>query len=258
MTSFVLVHGAWGGGWYWRDVARYLRREGHEVFTPTLTGLGERAHLGHAGIDLDTHVRDVANLIEYEDLSDVVLVGHSLAGMVITGVSNEIPHRLVHLVFLDADLPMHGQSRFDLQPEAREWWEQQARTGDGWRVNLDLPEAALLDVIPDAKVRAWYVARSHGQGQPIGVLRQAVRLTSDAAKALPRTFIACTVDAYGMRSGLYGRMARLAASDGRTGVIEVEASHFAPVSHPNMVARALLAALHGQADRLTNPAIDTV
>ncbi len=210
------------------------------MFTPTLTGLGERAHLGNAAVDLDTHVRDVVQVLEYEDVRDVILVGHSLAGMIITGVSNECPQRLAHLVFLDADLPRHGQSRFDLQPEAVEWWEQQACEGDGWRVVLDLPDAALIDVIPDAEVRAWYVARSHGQGQPIGVLRQAVRLTSDAARLLPRTFVACTIDAFGMRSGLYGRMARLAASDGRARVIELEASHFAPVSHPTLVGRALL------------------
>jgi pimeloyl-ACP methyl ester carboxylesterase len=249
MASFVLVHGAWGGGWYWRDVARPLRAAGHEVFAPTLTGLGERAHLGRASIDLDTHVRDVVQLLEYEDLRDVVLVGHSLAGMVITGVSNEVPRRLARLVFLDADLPRDGQSRFDLQPEAREWWEAQARAGQGWRVNLDLPEAALVEVIPDAAVRAWYVARSHGQGQPVGVLRQAVKLTSGAARALPRTFIACTVDAFGMRSGLYGRMARLAAADGHTRVVELPANHFAPVSSPGLVVKALLDVVKAPAGR---------
>lgn len=240
MRLFVLVHGAWGGGWYWRDVAARLRRAGHPVFTPTLTGLGERAHLGRADIDLDTHVRDVANLLDYEDLRDVVLVGHSLAGMVITGVSNERPERLSHLVFLDADLPRHGQSRLDLQPETRDWWEAQAREGGGWRVNLDLPEAALRDILPDPAVRAWYVERSHGQGQPIGTLSQAVRLTDSRAQALPRTFVGCTVDAFGLRSGLYGRMAALARADPRTRLIEIEASHFAPVSAPDLVARALL------------------
>ena len=244
MSAFVLVHGAWGGGWYWRDVARHLRRAGHDVFTPTLTGLGERAHLGRADVDLDTHVRDIVQMLEYEDVRGAVLVGHSLAGMIITGVSNEVPRRLAHLVFLDADMPSDGQSRFDLQPEAREWWEQGAREGDGWRVNLDLPEEALVDIIPDAAVRAWYVARSHGQGQPIGVLRQAVRLTSEAAKALPRTFVACTVDAFGLRSGLYGRMAERAASDPETRLVEVPASHFAPVSHPELVSHVLLDVVH--------------
>ncbi|PYE53151.1 alpha/beta fold hydrolase [Deinococcus yavapaiensis] len=247
MSSFVLVHGAWGGGWYWRDVARRLQSAGHDVVTPTLTGLGERSHLGGPDIDLDTHVRDIVQALEYEDLRDVLLVGHSLGGMVVTGVSNEVPHRLGHLVFLDADLPRHGQSRFDLQPEAREWWEERAREGDGWRVTLDLPDEALADIISDPGVRAWYVARSHGQGQPIGVLRQAVRLTNDAAKALPRTFIACTIDAFGMRSGLYGRMARVAASDGNTRLVEVPASHFAPVSHPNLIANALMEVARGTA-----------
>lgn len=110
MATFVLVHGAWHGGWCWRDTARRLRELGHTVHAPTLTGLGEKYHLGDHGITLETHVRDVLGTIEHEELSDVVLVGHSYAGMVISVVADRIPDRIKSLVYLDAFVPEHGDS----------------------------------------------------------------------------------------------------------------------------------------------------
>ncbi|MFB9992689.1 alpha/beta fold hydrolase [Deinococcus oregonensis] len=240
MTPFVLVHGAWGGGWYWRNVSRSLRQAGHTVFAPTLTGLGERSHLGHADIDLDTHVQDIVQLLHYEDLQDVVLVGHSYAGLVITGVADVAANRLARLVYLDADLPEHGESRFDLQPEARAWWEERAQEGDGWRVNLDLPEEVMIEIIPDPVVRRWYLERSQGQGQPIGTLRQPVQASNPMGQAIPRTFLGCAQDVLGMRAGLCGRMAQRAQAKPEVRYEELEANHFAPVSAPDVVASALL------------------
>jgi pimeloyl-ACP methyl ester carboxylesterase len=118
MTTFVLVHGAWHGGWCYKHVAQLLRAQGHEVYTPTLTGLGERAHLASQSINLDTYIRDVMNVFEYEDLTDVVLCGHSLGGIVITGVGAEIPQRIRSLVFLDALVPESGQGFFDIASKA--------------------------------------------------------------------------------------------------------------------------------------------
>jgi pimeloyl-ACP methyl ester carboxylesterase len=114
LTDFVLVHGGWHGGWCWREVARRLRALGHDVFTPTMTGLGERVHLLSAGVNLDTHVTDVANVIDFEDLDSVVLVGHSYGGMVITGVADRLASRIGALVYLDAFLPEDGTSLIDL------------------------------------------------------------------------------------------------------------------------------------------------
>src|SRR5580692_7288052 len=102
MANFVLVHGAWIGGWYWRPIAQKLRPAGHEAYAPTLTGLGERIHLMNPSINLDTHVTDVANVIKEEGLSDVVLVGHSYGGMVVTGVADALPGKITSLVYLDA------------------------------------------------------------------------------------------------------------------------------------------------------------
>ena len=113
---FVLVHGAWHGGWCWQRVTPLLRAAGHEVYAPTLTGLGERAHLADHKIDLVSHVADIAGLLEMEDLEQVVLVGHSYAGMVITGVADRAAARLKRLVYVDAFLPAHGQCVLDFWP----------------------------------------------------------------------------------------------------------------------------------------------
>jgi pimeloyl-ACP methyl ester carboxylesterase len=135
MATIVLVHGGWTGGWNWRDVERRLRSAGHEVYTPTLTGLGERVHLATPEVGLDTHVTDIVNVLAYEDLHDVVLAGHSYGGMVIAGVAGQAPERLGHLVYLDAYVPFAGESLLDLvAPEARATLEAQFRAGgDGWR-----------------------------------------------------------------------------------------------------------------------------
>src|SRR5262245_27897653 len=108
MSTYVLVHGGGHGGWCWQRLARLLRAEGHEVYTPTLTGLGERAHLLSPHIDLDTHIADVVGVLKYEGLTNVILVGHSYGGMVITGVADRALAHVGHLVFLDASIPYDG------------------------------------------------------------------------------------------------------------------------------------------------------
>jgi len=124
MTSYVFVHGAWGGGWMWQEVASILRANGHDAFPVTLTGVGERAHLATPEVNLSTHIEDVLNVIRYEDLTNVVLVGHSYGGMVITGVADRMPERFAHVVYVDAHLPEDGQSNADLNgvaPSEEDW-----------------------------------------------------------------------------------------------------------------------------------------
>ena len=113
MATYLIVHGGCGGGWQFRETAAYLRDAGHEVFTPTLTGLGERNHLLTPDVDLATHIADVDNVLEFEDLHDVILVGHSYGGMVISGVADRSAERLSHLVYVDAFVPEHGESLED-------------------------------------------------------------------------------------------------------------------------------------------------
>ena len=114
MATFVLVHGAWSGGWCYGKVAALLRARGHTVFTPTLTGQGERSHLLTAGVNLTTHIADVVNVVHYEGLGEIVLAGHSYGGMVASGVADRIADRVAALVYLDAFLPEDGQSLFDI------------------------------------------------------------------------------------------------------------------------------------------------
>src|SRR5215813_7388331 len=119
MATFVLVHGGWAGSVVWQELAPRLRKAGHEVYAPTLTGIGARRHLLNREIDLDTHIQDVIGVIEEEDLSDIVLVGHSYGGMVISGVADRVPERFATLVYLDAFVPENGQSLFNVVPPDR-------------------------------------------------------------------------------------------------------------------------------------------
>lgn len=180
-ATFVLVHGAWHGGWCWKRVSPRLRAAGHEVYAPTLTGLGERSHLLHAEIDLDTHIADLSAVIEYEDLQDVILIGHSYAGMVIAAVANRMPDRIVQLVYLDAFLPDDGKSISDYAPlpPTRE---------DGWRVPPPGPPTA-FGITDEADV-AWVQARLGDQ--PLKTFTQPVRLPEAANQSVKRTFIQCT------------------------------------------------------------------
>jgi pimeloyl-ACP methyl ester carboxylesterase len=182
MATYVIVHGAWGGGWAWsRRVAPALRAAGHDVFTPTLTGLGERTHLATPEVDLETHVQDVVNVLEYEDLSDVVLAGHSYGGMVISGVAGRARERLRHLVYLDAFVPEDGQSLFDIVgPEGAARMRAQAAAADGWRI----PPGGLPPDTPDLE---WLMSRRGHQ--PLRTFEQPVRI--DAPIELPRTYVYC-------------------------------------------------------------------
>lgn len=194
MATVVIVHGAGSGGWLWRRVRRMLEAAGVEALTPTLTGAGERAHLATPQVDLSTHVADVLGVLTYEDLSEVVLVGHSYGGMVITGTADQAPQPLRRLVYVDAFVPTHGQSVFDLvPPPLRERWVTQAQeVGEGWR----LPPLPFGDL---GRAEADGVSREEAQRllarrvpQPIGTYREPVRVTNPDAARLPRTYVACT------------------------------------------------------------------
>ena len=138
MTDYVLIHGAWHGSWCWARVRRLLAAAGHQVFTPTLTGLGERSHLLSCDVGLDTHVADVANLIIWEDLRVIVLVGHSYGGVVARHVADRMPDRISSLIYLDAFVPENGKAPFDYLPDNGEGDRKLALAhGDGWRFRRD-------------------------------------------------------------------------------------------------------------------------
>ncbi|MGI5493583.1 alpha/beta fold hydrolase [Microtetraspora malaysiensis] len=170
MTTYVLVHGAWHGGWCWRQVAAWLREAGHEVHTPTLTGLGERAHLASPDIGLRTHVDDIAGLLTYEDLREVVLVGHSYAGLVVREAADRMPERVSQIVLVDAWVGRDGESLDDLAPEFfREWVE--SVTVDGF---LATPPPAMVGVTIPEQVE-WLEAKL--TPQPRLTFSELTRLT---------------------------------------------------------------------------------
>jgi pimeloyl-ACP methyl ester carboxylesterase len=184
MATYVLVHGAWHGSWCWARVRKALRQQGHEVFTPTLTGVGERSHLLSPQINLDTHIDDVVNLIRWEELTNVILCGHSYGGCVITGVADRIPDRIANLVYVDAFLPHHGESLHDtLPPDQRNLQVELARQhGDGWKVPPIPGEIFGVNPID----RAWMDRQCTVQS--IATFQQALELRATNAKK-PSTFI---------------------------------------------------------------------
>jgi pimeloyl-ACP methyl ester carboxylesterase len=230
MTVFVLVHGGWHGSWCWRRVAPLL--PGHDVHCPTLTGLGDRAHLARPDTGLADHVTDVVAVLELDDLRDVVLVGHSSGGAVITGVAQRCPERLRELVYLDAFVPAPGQSVFDLLPAARR--EQFLRLLDGsGRIVLD-PETAMdgwgVTAVAD---REW--VRPRLRPFPVGALRDP--LPADPVPELPGRYIHCTVKPGG---DAFARIADAARTNPAWRFAEIETGHDAMITAPEAVA-ALLA-----------------
>jgi pimeloyl-ACP methyl ester carboxylesterase len=197
MTTYVLVSGAWLGGWAWQPVARRLRAQGHDVHPVTLTGLGERSHLATPEVDLDTYVTDVVNTLEYEDLRDVVLVGHSYAGIVVSGVADRVPERIGLLAYLDAGPSPDGAAFLDLQePEARQMIERlTAEAGDGWRIPL--PAWEELEGVMGASLEGLGPAErelmaGRATAQPVRTWTQPLRLTNPARDELPKLLISCS------------------------------------------------------------------
>jgi pimeloyl-ACP methyl ester carboxylesterase len=169
--TFVIVHGATAGGWEWKKVGEFLIADGHTVYRPTLTGLGERVHLSNPQVDLETHINDVVNTIRFEDLHDLVLVGHSYGGMVITGVMDRVPDRIRHVIFLDAAVPDDGMALFDLFGDPRD--------------NSPIVDGMLQ--VPWVKPNAPF---PHNTPQSVKTFEQPVSYRNPAAKALSVTYVA--------------------------------------------------------------------
>ena len=188
MSTFVLVHGAWHGSWCWKRVRKALQDQGHQVFTPTLTGLGERSPLLSPAVNLDTHIDDVVNLIRWEELSDVVLCGHSYGGAVISGVADRIPDRIRALVYLDALVLEDGQSLHDILTEGQR--QQQldgANTaGEGWKV----PPIPGEFFHVNAQDLAWMNVQC--TWQPLATFQQKLRLTGAGSGVRNVTFVLAT------------------------------------------------------------------
>jgi pimeloyl-ACP methyl ester carboxylesterase len=218
--TYVIVHGAWGGGWDWKTVADLLTVQGNEVYRPTLTGLGERSHLASTNIDLGLHIQDIVNLIVWENLHDVILVGHSYGGMVITGVADRVPDRIKHLVYIDALLPQNGESVDQIRVH---------KAGDA-------PDVAGF-LVP-----AWLTANTpppHDVPQPAKTFLEPITLTNQAAaQNIPATYI-LTVDKGRPpeQDDFYKFYLRAQARGWATKIME--GNHVVERSHPDVVAHLL-------------------
>jgi pimeloyl-ACP methyl ester carboxylesterase len=184
MATFVLVHGSWAGGVVWRELAPRLRKAGHEVYAPTLTGIGARKHLLNREIDLDTHIQDVIGVIDDADLSDIVLVGHSYGGMVITGVADRVPEKIASLVYLDAFVPENGQSLFSVLPSDR---RLTTVPGEDWLV-APIPPAGFGLKRPEV-IALW---QGKSAPHPLATLTQPVQLTGDISGVKKKMYILAT------------------------------------------------------------------
>jgi pimeloyl-ACP methyl ester carboxylesterase len=203
MTTFVIVHGAWGGGWEWSPVADILRRHGHRAFTPTLTGMGERAHLSRGEpVGLGTHIDDIVAVLEFERLRDVVLCGASYGGMPATGAADRAADRVRLLVYVDGLVPVPGRSAVDLFPArvAGMIRDGIAEHGPAWRVPMT---AGFFDAlipagsVPEA-VRQGYLDRI--RAHPAASFTEPIRYT-DALESVPKAFVRCTASEYAEQLG---------------------------------------------------------
>jgi pimeloyl-ACP methyl ester carboxylesterase len=240
MATFVLVHPAWFGGWCWKKVTPLLVEQGHRVVTPTLTGMGERAHLAGPEVGLDTHIEDVDRVLSCEDLRDVILVGNSSGGMVIAGVADRVPERVGQVVYLDAFVPEDGQALLDLLPAGRRSALEALveSEGDGWllpRFSQAPWETFVRESwgVTDPDDLDWALARL--APTPFGHFTQPVRLRNPAAQALPRRYIRCD-----WPNPAFDRYAEQARRSEGWSFHRLAAPHIPYITHPHELALLLI------------------
>lgn len=231
MSEIVLVHGAWGGSYGFKKLRPLLTARGHQVFTPSLTGIGERSHLVNPSITLETHVTDVVNTILYEDLTEILLLGFSYGGMVVTGALEMIADRVKHLVYLDAFVPKDGQSITQITGQ----WETENSLDPGtkWLVPPIPREAEKLE---DTQ---WFGIRR--SMQPLGTFNQSVTLSKPLEELpLSRTYIKATADENEKSNSHFWQSAKHAQDSRNWEYFEIPTNHLVPINRPDELANILL------------------
>ncbi|HTA41960.1 MAG TPA: alpha/beta hydrolase [Bryobacteraceae bacterium] len=231
MSTYVLVHGAWHGSWCWKRVRRGLQERGHEVFTPTLTGVGERSHLLSPEINLETHINDVVNCIRWEELSDVILCGHSYGGCVIRGAADRIAERIAALVYLDAFVPENGESLHSTLPEEMRngQLDLAKAVGEGWKVPPIPADAFKVN----EKDRDWVSRQCTFQA--IETFRQPLNLTGAIDRIKNVTFIL----AGGWSPSPFPRFYEKAKASGWK-TLTIDCGHDVMLDEPEQLTQALL------------------
>ncbi|MFD1007452.1 alpha/beta hydrolase [Oceanisphaera ostreae] len=236
VRNYVLAHGSWHGGWCWREVAQILRAQGHRVFTPSYTGMGDRAHLISKKISIDTFIEDLVQVINTEELEDVILVGHSFGGIPITGVADQIPDKIGHLVYFDAIVLENGKSAFSNYPKedanARIEAASKATNGLAVPVPSPLPESWGLTV--NTPQYDWVVRRL--TPHPLASYTSELKLKNPIGNHRPKTYINCTEPALSVLEDSKA----LVKSQEQWGWIDLSAPHEAHITHPKELAKILL------------------
>lgn len=229
--SLVLVHGSCHGGWCWNKMIPFLKIYNHEIYTLTLTGLGERSHILYESINLSTHINDIVQVFEYQNLYDVVLVGHSYGGMVIGGVAEKMPDRIRSMVFLDACIPQDGKSGFDLIPGLRDIYEQRRlkEEGKNWLVFSYTPEE--FGVTNNDNIN-WMKSRLCSM--PFHTHDEALSIKEIKSKRLSKTYITCTDFGDSMFHNMKSK-----ESEG-WGYFEIRRGHDSMFTAPEELSRLLL------------------
>jgi pimeloyl-ACP methyl ester carboxylesterase len=219
-ATFLVCTGAWSAGWAWKKMHPLMSAAGHRLVTPTYTGLGEREHLANPSIDLETHIQDILNVVRYDDLCDIVLIGHSYGGMVATGVADRARDRITQLIYLDAFVPRDGQSLLDLNEPARQRMLELAKSGDGWRIppNPTPPDTSPADL-------EWLTERR--VDMPIKCFEMGIKLQREPT--LPRSYIYATRIA---PADTFGQFVKRAKSESGWRYYEIDASHSPHVTTP--------------------------
>jgi pimeloyl-ACP methyl ester carboxylesterase len=229
MATYVLVHGSWLGGWSWDRVRPALEEAGHRVFTPTLAGMGERRHLAAPHVGVSVHIREIVELMEREDVTDAILVGHSYGGMVIAGAGGLVPGRVERLCYVDGLLPRSGQSAFDLVPLMRDHFSQ-SPPGRPW---LSSPVDPALFGVNDESDHRWL--RERVTPVPRRTVEEALPDVDDTAReAIPTTYVHCVGVPF------LNETADVAARRGMRVITLKGIGHLSLVTHPEVLARELL------------------
>lgn len=228
MATFLICHGAWSAGWAWKKVRPLLRAAGQEVFTPTYTGVGERAHQASPSVDLEMHIKDVLGVIEFEGLKDITLVGHSYGGMVATGVADRVPERIKQLIYLDAFVPGNGQSLLDLRPPGPRPAAAPGGQGEDWLIPPNPPPA---DTSPADL--AWITPLR--RPQPLKTFSQPLQIRNPNPP-FPRSYIYCTKKP---PDDVFLQFSKRFKSDPKWRYYEIDASHSPNVTAPEALVRLL-------------------
>ncbi len=235
MATIVLVHGAYQGGWCWKKVVDLLSAEHLSVITPTLTGLGERSHLLSSRVNLSTHITDIVNVLKYEELHDVILVGHSYAGMVISGAAEVVPDKIKHLVYLDAILPVDGETMIDIQPSIK------SRAGEiivsGEKVVVLVPPALGVFGVDRPEDVAWMqpLLTPH----PYASYTEPIKITNPKVSCIRKTYLLSEIQA-SQESRHAHELAFERAQGGLWSREKIPGPHAAMVTHPKELSKKIL------------------